>query len=116
MGSTTTGELTSLTDYVERMKKGQDPIYFLAGQDKDELLKSPLLERFQSRGIEVLLMTDPIDEYVTQNLAKFDGKYTLTGISKEGVNKVVLSKRLTTSPAALVSGSFGYSANMERIV
>merc|ERR1711907_815129 len=147
--STTTGELTSLTDYVERMKKGQDQIYFLAGQDKDELLKSPLLERFQSRGIEVLLMTDSIDEYVTQNLAKFDGKYTLTGISKEGVklpgesddqfitaemeetfkplldflkdnvegvNKVVLSKRLTTSPAALVSGSFGYSANMERIV
>merc|ERR1712146_30557 len=144
MGSTTTGELTSLTDYVERMKKGQDQIYFLAGQDKDELLKSPLLEHFQSRGIEVLLMTDPIDEYVTQNLAKFDGKYTLTGISKEGVklpgesddqfitaemeetfkplldflkdnvegvNKVVLSKRLTTSPAALVSGSFGYSAN-----
>ena len=64
--STETDELTTLTDYVERMKKSQDEIYYLAGQDKEELLKSPLLERFKKRGVEVLIMTDPIDEYVTQ--------------------------------------------------
>jgi heat shock protein beta len=146
--STASDEQVSFDTYVQRMKKDQDEIYYLAGQSKEELTKSPLLERLTKRGIEVLLMVDPIDEYVTQNMAKFDGKYTLTNVGKEGlklpgdeqyeesikdlketfkpliewlktqlpgVSKVVLSKRLISTPAALVSASYGYSANMERI-
>jgi len=146
--STASDEQASFDTYVQRMKKDQDEIYYLAGQSKEELTKSPLLERLTKRGIEVLLMIDPIDEYVTQNMAKFDGKYTLTNVGKEGlklpgdeqfeesikdlketfkpliewlktqlpnVSKVVLSKRLISTPAALVSASYGYSANMERI-
>jgi heat shock protein 90kDa beta len=146
--STSTNELATFDEYVGRLKKGQDEIYYLAGLSKDELLKSPLLERLTKRGIEVLLMTEPIDEYVTQNMPKFDGKYTLTNVGKEGlklpgdeqfeeslkdlkdtfkplidwlktelpgVSKVVLSKRLVSTPAALVSATYGQSANMERI-
>lgn len=149
--SSKTDELTNMEDYVERMKKDQDQIYYLGGETLDKLKASPLLERLTKRGFEVLLMTEPIDEYVTQNLSKFDGKYALTNIGKEGlklpgddaieeafkdlaeefeplftwmknealkdkIEKVVLSKRLVQTPSALVSGSFGYTANMERII
>lgn len=104
----------------------------------------------------MLLLVDPIDEYVFTSLAKFDGKHKLTNVAREGlklpgekdgkdgdddadkdkeqnadwsdllewlterlksrVRKVIVSKRLTKSPAALVAGSYGMTANMERIV
>lgn len=149
--SSKTGELSSLDDYVSRFKEGQDQIYYLAGASKDNVEKSPLLEKAIKKGYEVLYMIDPIDEYALQHIQKYDGKYKLTNLGKEGVKfddadtneeeekkkieedfaplseflkstlsehieKVVVSDRLTTSPCALVSSSYGYSANMERIM
>ncbi|WP_043745639.1 molecular chaperone HtpG [Paramagnetospirillum magneticum] len=55
--------LTTLADYVARMKDGQDAIYTITGDDLDQLKKSPQLEGFAAKGVEVLLLTDPIDEF-----------------------------------------------------
>eukprot|EP01088_Endostelium_zonatum_P011363 TRINITY_DN25493_c0_g1_i1.p1 TRINITY_DN25493_c0_g1~~TRINITY_DN25493_c0_g1_i1.p1 ORF type:complete len:794 (-),score=257.32 TRINITY_DN25493_c0_g1_i1:52-2433(-) len=82
---------TSFDDYVKRMKKNQDEIYFLSGSSVEELQKSPLLEKLVRKGYEVLLMVDPIDEYVMQHLNKYDSKYKLTNLGKEGV-KITDSK------------------------
>jgi molecular chaperone HtpG len=60
----TAGEgLTSLDGYVERMKEGQDAIYFISGEQAEALTRSPQLEGFKAKGVEVLLLTDPIDEF-----------------------------------------------------
>jgi len=60
----TAGEgLTSLDGYVERMKEGQDAIYFISGEQAEALSRSPQLEGFRAKGVEVLLLTDPIDEF-----------------------------------------------------
>ena len=62
-GSTAdTAALTSLEQYVARMKEGQEAIYYLSGASKDALAKSPLLEAFVAKGYEVLLFSDPVDE------------------------------------------------------
>ncbi len=60
--STASPNMTSLADYVGRMKEGQDSIYFLSGASKEAVAKSPLLEQFVAQGYEVLLFSDPIDE------------------------------------------------------
>jgi len=65
---------TSLADYVERMKEEQDKIYYISGDNAQTLRNSPQLEGFQSRGIEVLLMTDTVDEFWLQQITEFDGK------------------------------------------
>nr|ABU45371.1 Hsp90B [Blastocladiella emersonii] len=65
--------MTSLDDYVERMRKGQQGIYFLTGNDLDQMRKSPYLEALTTRGYEVLLMDESLDEYVTQSVTEFDG-------------------------------------------
>ena len=60
----TAGEgLVGLDDYVERMKEGQEAIYYIAGEELESVRRSPQLEGFRARGIEVLLMTDPVDEF-----------------------------------------------------
>jgi molecular chaperone HtpG len=61
--STASDELTSLDAYVERMKPGQDAIYTISGENVDALRRTPQLEGFKAKGIEVLLLTDPIDEF-----------------------------------------------------
>jgi molecular chaperone HtpG len=66
--------LAGFADYVGRMKEGQDTIWFLAGDDVDALAKSPQLEGFRARGIEVLLLPDPIDAFWPERLDAFDGK------------------------------------------
>ena len=72
---TTNGEgLTSLAEYVGRMKKDQEAIYTIAGDGDEQLRASPQLEGFVSRGLEVLLMTDPVDEFWAQSVTEFDGK------------------------------------------
>ncbi|KAJ3367145.1 hypothetical protein GGF32_000207 [Allomyces javanicus] len=68
-----TTDLTSLDDYVARMRKGQKAIYYLTGSDVAQLRKSPYLETLVQRGYEVLLMDDGLDEYVTQTMPSFDG-------------------------------------------
>merc|ERR1711970_244654 len=143
------GEMTSLKDYVARMKEDQKDIYFITGESKKAVEAAPFIEQLKKRGFEVLYMTDPIDEYATQQLKEYDGK-KLVAVTKEGLNlektedekkefeekkaacenlcklmkevlgdkaeKVVVSDRLSTSPCCLVTGEYGWSANMERIM
>merc|ERR1712003_172067 len=148
--STKSGEeMTSLKDYVTRMKEGQKDIYYITGESRKAVENSPFIERLKKNGYEVLYMTDPIDEYAVQQLKEFDGKKLLSA-TKEGlqmdededekkafeeaksrteglcklmnevlddkVEKVVVSNRLADSPCCLVTGEYGWSANMERIM
>merc|ERR1712070_1239520 len=148
--STKSGEEpTSLKDYVSRMKENQKDIYFITGESEKAVETSPFLERLKKRGLEVLFMCDPIDEYAVQQLKEYDGK-KLVSCSKEGlkleeteeekkkmeelkaateglcklmketlgesVEKVIVSDRIVDSPCCLVTGEYGWSANMERIM
>lgn len=65
---------TSLSDYIERMKEGQDKIYYVTGDSHSVVANSPYLEVFRKHGIEVLLMYDRIDEWMMGYLTEFDGK------------------------------------------
>merc|ERR1711937_776352 len=142
-------EMTSLKDYVSRMKEDQKDIYFITGESKAQVESAPFLEQLKKRGYEVLFMVDPIDEYSVQQLKEYDGK-KLAAVTKEGLElektedekkefeekkaacenlcklmkevlgdkaeKVVVSDRLASSPCCLVTGEYGWSANMERIM
>lgn len=72
--STQKTELTSLADYVERCKEGQDAIYYIAGEDAKKIAQSPHLEGFKAKGVEVLLFSDPVDEFWLQHVTEFQGK------------------------------------------
>eukprot|EP00108_Taenia_solium_P005705 TsM_000762300 transcript=TsM_000762300 gene=TsM_000762300 len=142
-------EMTSLKDYVSRMKEHQKDIYYITGESKESLANSAFTEVLKKRGLEVLYMVDPIDEYAVPQLREYDGK-KLVCVTKEGlelpedeeekkrfeevkasfeptckkikdilgnkVEKVTVSNRLTTSPCCIVTSTFGWSANMERIM
>jgi molecular chaperone HtpG len=142
-------EMTSLKDYVTRMKESQKDIYYITGESKKSVENSPFIEKLKKRGLEVIFMTDPIDEYAVQQLKEYDGK-KLVSVTKEGleldeteeekkkkeetaaqyenlcrlmkdilgdkVEKVVVSDRVVDSPCVLVTGEYGWSANMERIM
>ncbi|MDP5218042.1 molecular chaperone HtpG [Ruegeria sp. 2205SS24-7] len=72
--STGTSELTSLADYVTRMKEGQESIFYIAGEDAAKLAQSPHLEGFKAKGVEVLLLSDHVDEFWLQHITEFEGK------------------------------------------
>uniref|UniRef100_A0A8C5J3K2 Endoplasmin n=1 Tax=Junco hyemalis TaxID=40217 RepID=A0A8C5J3K2_JUNHY len=76
--------LTSLDQYVERMKEKQDKIYFMAGASRKEAESSPFVERLLKKGYEVIYLTEPVDEYCIQALPEFDGK-RFQNVAKEGV-------------------------------
>uniref|UniRef100_A0A8C7WYB2 Heat shock protein 90, alpha (cytosolic), class B member 1 n=1 Tax=Oryzias sinensis TaxID=183150 RepID=A0A8C7WYB2_9TELE len=142
-------EMTSLTEYLSRMKENQKSIYYITGESKDQVANSAFVERVRKRGFEVLYMTEPIDEYCVQQLKEFDGK-NLVSVTKEGlelpedeeekkkmeddkakfenlcklmkeildkkVEKVTVSNRLVSSPCCIVTSTYGWTANMERIM
>jgi molecular chaperone HtpG len=72
--STHNGELTGLSDYVGRCKDGQDAIYYMAGDDAKKIAQSPHLEGFKAKDVEVLLLSDPVDEFWLQHITEFEGK------------------------------------------
>merc|ERR1719454_909839 len=75
---------TSLEKYISRMAKGQKNIYYISAESKEQAEKSPYLERFRKKGIEVLYYTDPIDEYAMPQLTEFKG-FQFMGANKENL-------------------------------
>jgi len=77
-------DLISFKDYIARMKEGQNSIYYITGESKAAVAASPFMEGLKRRGFEVLYLTDPIDEYMVQQLKDYDGK-KLVSCTKEGL-------------------------------
>merc|ERR1712048_647395 len=78
-------ESISFKEYVDRMKEGQNDIYYITGESVAAVSSSPFLENLRKKGLEVLYMCDPIDEYAVQQLKEFDGK-KLKSTTKEGLD------------------------------
>ncbi|MEV0009158.1 molecular chaperone HtpG [Streptomyces sp. NPDC047973] len=78
-------EPTTLRSYVERMKEGQEQIYYMTGESRSAMESSPHMEAFRAKGFEVILLTDPVDEVWVQSVPEFDGK-PLRSISKGEVD------------------------------
>merc|ERR1712029_105687 len=77
-------DTSSLSDYVSRMKENQKDIYYITGESLDTVKQSAFVETLKKRGLECVYMTEPIDEYVVQQLKEFDGK-NLVSVTKEGL-------------------------------
>lgn len=77
-------EHTSLAEYVERMKEKQEHIYFIAGSSRQEVERSPFVERLLKKGYEVLYLVEAVDEYCIQSLPEFEGK-KFQNVAKEGL-------------------------------
>merc|ERR1711904_465618 len=75
---------TSLEKYISRMKKGQKNIYYISGESKEAVEKSPFLERLRKKNLEVLYYVDPIDEYAMPQLTEFKG-FQFMGANKENL-------------------------------
>ncbi|KAL0438406.1 UNVERIFIED_CONTAM: Endoplasmin [Sesamum latifolium] len=140
------GKLTSLDQYISRMKSGQKDIFYITGTSKEQLEKSPFLERLTKKNYEVIFFTDPVDEYLMQYLMDYEDK-KFQNVSKEGlklgkdpkdkelkesfkeltkwwkgalasenIDDVKISNRLSDSPCVVVTSKYGWSSNMERIM
>jgi molecular chaperone HtpG len=142
--STAGDEPTTLAAYVERMKDGQDGIYYMTGETRAQVENSPHMEAFKAKGYEVLLLTDPVDEIWVDAVPEYDGKKLqsiargsvdlaeepasqeksgefaplLTWLGEtltDEVKEVRLSTRLTTSPACLVSDADDITPTLEKM-
>jgi molecular chaperone HtpG len=137
------GQWKSLQQYVKDMPPDQKDIYYITGENLSALINSPLLEQLKSKNFEVLLMTDPIDEWVTQGLTEYDGKKLKSAEkgdldldqvdeAKKGqyetlfkhirakledtIKEVRPSTRLTDSVACLSGNTYDMSGYMEKIL
>lgn len=139
-------KLTSLDEYIARMQPEQKPIYYITGDDVKTLMNNPQLEAFKAKNIEVLLLTDPIDEFWPQVLTSYKGK-TIKHISqaeedlkiardepkaeegslakltafmadllKDEVGKVEPTDKLTKSPVSLAVENGQMSLHLERLM
>ncbi|MQX36991.1 molecular chaperone HtpG [Roseospira navarrensis] len=87
--STTADGWVSLADYVARMKTGQEAIYYITGDDPEVLKRSPQLEGFRAKGVEVLLLTDPVDEFWINSVPTYQDKPLKSAASSaEGLDAV----------------------------
>jgi len=77
--------MTSLSQYVERMQPGQDKIYFITGEGRKAVETSPAMERMRAKGYEVLYMIDPLDEITSQSINDYDG-HKMVDINKAGLD------------------------------
>ena len=139
-------KLTTLDQYVARMKEDQKSIYYITGDDVKVLANNPQLEAFKQKGLEVLLLTDPIDEFWTQALATYKGKAVkhvsqadadlsferkepraeagnlekltkmMADMFKDEVGKVEVTEKLTSSPISLTVESGQMSIHLERLM
>jgi molecular chaperone HtpG len=143
--TSSSAEPTTLAAYIERMKDGQDEIYYMTGESRTQVENSPHMEAFQAQGYEVLLLTDPVDEVWVEAVPEYDGK-KLQSIARgsvdlpqspdapepstddfgpllsflkealgEQVKEVRLTHRLTTSPACLVSDADDITPTLEKM-
>merc|ERR1712087_900201 len=78
-------EQISFKEYVDRMKEGQSDIYYITGESIAAVSSSPFIEALRKKGLEVLYMVDPVDEYAVQQLKEFEGK-KLKSVTKEGLD------------------------------
>ena len=85
--SSTDAEMTSLEGYIERMKEDQKFIYYLTGESLDSMRNSPYLELFKEKNIEVLLMHEPIDEWVVGHLPEFSSKQLKSISQSESISE-----------------------------
>jgi len=104
--------LASLDDYVARMPSGQERIYYLAGPDPASIAKSPNLEIFRRQGLEVLYLTDPIDEFAFNALGSYQGK-TLTSIDSADLE---LPESSSGAEPALAAGEAEKEPGFTRVV
>jgi molecular chaperone HtpG len=136
------GKVTSLEQYIERMQPEQKEIFYLIGDNREVLETSPHLEGFKARDLEVLLLTDPVDEFVVQALTEYRSK-KLKAVDKgevdasaideqkkkqlqplldfmkqkiDEVKEVRLSSRLKDSAVCLVLDEWAMGAHMERLL
>jgi molecular chaperone HtpG len=136
------GEKTTLANYIENISDDQEEILYLAGENRDQIANSPYLERYKAEGREVLLMTDPIDDFVIPQLMEFKGKKLkavnkgeqdnadalkeeektfegFIGYAKEllsGIKEVKLTTRLKDSAAVLVGEEHTMSPHIEEMM
>ena len=75
----------SLKDYIQRMKEGQKDIYYITGESRAAVAQSPFIETLKKKGLEVLYLVDPIDEYMVQQMKDYDDK-KLKSVTKEGLD------------------------------
>ncbi len=101
--STESDALVSLSDYVARMKEGQNTIFYICGENAEKLKRNPHLEGFKSRGVEVLLLTEPVDDFWPGALSEYKGKafksVTRAGEDLAKIEPRESEKREETSPA-----------------
>jgi len=140
------GQMTSLKEYVSRMKDFQKEIYYLSGDNRDLLEHNPKLEYFRKNGIEVLFLTEPIDVFIMPGITEYEKKPLISidradiallpqeqivkpndnlsesllklfkDVLKDKVEDVVVSKRLVESAATLVSAKDSLDPQFEKMM